>query len=203
VTAASLTASKEVWYLMRASGLVAVALLTLTTVGGLLNVRRFTTPRFPRAVTALLHRNMALLTVSFLAAHVATAALDSYVVIGPLAAIVPFTSQWDRIGVGLGTASIDMMLAVIVSSLVRARLTHRTWRAVHWLAYAVWPLAMIHGYTAGTDSGTRWGEAVYLISLLAVVAAAAWRLLGPAPTLVRPRRPCRLPTGGVNPGGSS
>ena len=201
--AATLTNSKELWYLMRASGLVALVLLTLTMVAGIANVRRFATARWPRAVMALLHRNVALLAVVFLAVHVATAALDTYVAVGWLAAVLPFTSQWDRLWVGLGTASVDMMIAVVVTSLLRARLTYRTWRAVHWLAYASWPLAMIHGFTAGTDSGTSWARAVYVGALAAVLVAVGWRLRRPAPAVapVRSRPsvgPARVPitTGG-------
>jgi DMSO/TMAO reductase YedYZ heme-binding membrane subunit len=174
--AATLTQSKELWYVMRGSGLVALALLTLTMVAGVVNVRRFATPRWPRVVTALLHRNVALLAVTFLAVHVATAALDSFVSVGWLAAVVPFTSAWDRFWVGLGTAAVDLMIALVVSSLLRARMTHRAWRAVHWLAYAAWPLAMVHGFAAGTDSGTTWARAVYVASLVAVGAAIGWRV---------------------------
>src|ERR1700733_14759238 len=172
--AVTLTQSKELWYLMRASGLVALVLLTLTMVAGVVNVRRFATARWPRAVVALLHRNVALLAVVFLAVHVVTAALDTYVAVGWLAAVLPFTSQWDRLWVGLGTASVDIMIALVVTSLLRARLTHRVWRAVHWLAYASWPLAMAHGFESGPDSGAWWARSVYVISLLAVVAAVAW-----------------------------
>jgi sulfoxide reductase heme-binding subunit YedZ len=182
--AATLTQSKQLWYVMRGSGLVALALLTLTMVAGVVNVRRFATPRWPRVVTALLHRNVALLSVTFLAVHVATAALDSFVSVGWLAAVVPLTSAWNRFWVGVGTAAVDLMIALVVSSLLRARMTHRSWRAVHWLAYAAWPLAMVHGFAAGTDSGTAWARSVYVASLLAVGAAIGWRLL---------RRPGRTP----------
>jgi DMSO/TMAO reductase YedYZ heme-binding membrane subunit len=182
--AATLTQSKQLWYLMRGSGLVALALLTLTMVAGVANVSRLATPRWPRAVNALLHRNVALLSVTFLAVHVATAALDSYVPVGWLAVVVPLTSRWDRFWVGVGTAAVDLMIALVVSSLLRARMTHRAWRAVHWLAYAAWPLAMVHGFAAGTDSGTAWARSVYVASLLAVGAAAGWRLR---------RRPARTP----------
>jgi sulfoxide reductase heme-binding subunit YedZ len=193
MTATILTHSKELWYLMRASGLVALALLSLTMVAGIVNVRRYATPRWPRAITALLHRNVALLAVVFLAVHVATAALDSFIAVGWLATVIPFTSQWDRLWVGLGTASVDMMVAVVVTSLLRSRLTHRSWRAVHWLAYASWPLAMIHGFGAGTDSGAVWADGVYVASLMAVAGAVGWRLHRPVPTF--PPVPSRLPAG--------
>jgi methionine sulfoxide reductase heme-binding subunit len=195
--AATLTHSKEVWYLMRASGLVALVLLTLTMVAGVVNVRRFATTRWPRAVMALLHRNVALLAVVFLAVHVVTAAVDTYVAVGWLAAVLPFTSQWDRLWVGLGTASVDIMIAVVVTSLLRARLTHRVWRAVHWLAYASWPLALIHGFAAGTDSGTGWARAVYVGAVAAVLAAAGWRLRRLTPTLVPARSRLAVGPAGV------
>jgi DMSO/TMAO reductase YedYZ heme-binding membrane subunit len=189
MTAAALTQSKEMWYLMRGSGLVALILLTLTMVGGVANVRRFATPGWPRAVTALLHRNVALLSVAFLAVHIATAALDSYVPVGWFAALIPFTSRWDRFWIALGTAAVDLMLALVVTSLLRPRLKYRTWRAVHWLAYACWPLAVVHGFAAGTDSGTGWAQGVYVGALISVAAAVGWRVRRrstPAPVLRPP-----------------
>ncbi|HEY3809788.1 MAG TPA: ferric reductase-like transmembrane domain-containing protein [Acidimicrobiales bacterium] len=188
--ATTLLQSKVLWYVMRASGLVALVLLTLTMVAGIVNVRRFATPRWPRAVIALLHRNVSLLAVVFLGVHVVTAILDTYVSVGWLAAIVPLTSHWDRFWVGLGTLSVDVMFALIITSLLRSRLSHRTWRAVHWLAYASWPLAMAHGLGAGTDTGAVWAEAVYALSALAVVGAVGWRLRQPTGrTLPTARRP--------------
>jgi DMSO/TMAO reductase YedYZ heme-binding membrane subunit len=187
MTAAALTQSRELWYLMRGSGLVALILLTLTLVGGIVNVHRFATPRWPRAVTALLHRNVALLSAVFLAVHVATAALDSYVPVGWWAAVIPFTSWWDRFWVGLGTASVDLVIALVGTSLLRCRLTPRRWRAVHWLAYACWPLALVHGLAVGTDSGTAWARGVYVVVLVVVAAAVAWRLRRRSVRLPAPR----------------
>lgn len=202
--AAGLTHSKELWYLMRASGLVAVVLLTLALVGGIVNVRRFAAPRWPRVVTVLLHRNVALLAAAFLVVHVATAALDSYVVVGKLAVIIPFTSRWDRLWIGLGTAAVDSLLAVMITSLLRARLSYRTWRTVHWLAYVTWPLAMVHGFSAGTDSAAPWALSVYAVAVALVVVAVGWRLrrpLAPATGPVGPRhRPPHAPHGNGGPG---
>jgi sulfoxide reductase heme-binding subunit YedZ len=200
VIATTLTQSKEVWYVMRGSGLVALALLTLTMVAGVVNVRRFATPRWPRAMTALLHRNVALLALVFLGVHIVTAALDSFVSVGWVAAVIPFTSQWDRFWVGLGTASVDMMIAMVVTSLLRGSLPHRTWRAVHWLAYASWPLAIVHGFRAGTDGSAAWAQSVYAVCSVAVAAAVGWRLTRrptasiPTPILAAPaaRKPATV-----------
>ena len=56
------------------------------------------------------------------------------------------------------------------------RVGRRTWRAVHWVAYAGWPLAFVHGLGAGSDSFSVWLLPVEAACLIAVVAALAWRV---------------------------
>jgi sulfoxide reductase heme-binding subunit YedZ len=168
--------SKEVWYLMRGTGLVSLVLLTFTLAAGIAGVRRWSRPGWPRALVAFLHRNLALLAVVLLAVHITTAIIDPYVSIGWLAAIVPLASHWKSIWVGLGALALDVMIALVVTSLVRAHLSHRVWRTVHWLAYAAWPLAVVHGFESGTDSSTGWARGVYVASIVIVAAALAWRL---------------------------
>jgi hypothetical protein len=70
------------------------------------------------------------------------------------------------------------MAALIVTSLVRARIGRRTWRVVHWMAYAAWPMAVAHSIGAGPD--LRHGPLLWLTagSVLAVIAAIAWRAAG-------------------------
>jgi sulfoxide reductase heme-binding subunit YedZ len=94
------------------------------------------------------------------------------------------------------------MIALVLTSLLRSRLPHRTWRAVHWLAYAAWPLAMVHGFAAGTDSGTGWAQAVYVLSLVAVASAVVWRLR-PRPVQIPATRPAVLAAAPVRVGGRS
>ncbi|HLH99879.1 MAG TPA: ferric reductase-like transmembrane domain-containing protein [Acidimicrobiales bacterium] len=175
---AALTAgqSKADWYLMRGTGLVALVLFTVTLVLGVAGVRGWSRPGWPRAVVAVVHRNAALLAVLFLTVHIVTAIVDPYVTVGWLAAVVPLVSHWDPVWTGLGALSLDLALAVVATSLLRARLGRRTWRAVHWLAYACWPLAVAHGFLSGTDSPSAWDRVVYGLCLLAVAAAVVWRL---------------------------
>jgi sulfoxide reductase heme-binding subunit YedZ len=177
------TTSKDNWYLMRASGMVALVLLTLTLIAGIAGVRRWSTDSWRRSVVTFLHRNVALLAVVFLAIHITTAVIDADVSVGWLAAVLPFASRWDSLWVGLGAVSVDIMLALVVTSLVRTRLSHRLWRSIHWLGYASWPLAVLHGFESGTDSTTGWARAVYITAIVAVTAAVIWRLVRP-PTIV-------------------
>jgi sulfoxide reductase heme-binding subunit YedZ len=85
---------------------------------------------------------------------------------------------------GLGTVAVDLLAAVIITSLLRVRVGHRVWRAVHWLAYACWPVALLHGMGIGSDNGETWMLALDLAATAAVIAAVWWRLsvaASPAP----------------------
>lgn len=164
------------WYATRATGLITTVLLTASVVLGILTTVRFATPRWPRFVTAGVHRNVSLLVLAFLGVHIVTAELDTFAPIGWLAALVPFASAYRPIWLGLGTVATDVLLAVSITSGLRPRIGHRMWRAVHWSAYACWPLAMIHGLGTGTDTRLSPTLALNLACILAVLAALWWRL---------------------------
>jgi sulfoxide reductase heme-binding subunit YedZ len=116
------------------------------------------------------------MAVVFLAIHVLTSVLDTYVHIGWLAVIVPFASPYARFWVGMGTISLDLMAAVFVSSLLRSHLAPRTWRGIHWLAYACWPIALAHTFGLGTDAGQLWVDALGAACVVSVAAALLWRV---------------------------
>jgi Ferric reductase like transmembrane component len=164
------------WYATRATGVMALVLLTAVVVLGVAGTARFATPTWPRVITAQLHRSLSLLAVAFVAVHVVTTVLDPYAPIGWLSAIVPFVSPYRTLWLGLGTVACDLLLAVVVTSLLRARLGYRAWQAVHWLGYACWPVALWHGLGAGTDSKLAWLLVLDAACVAAVVAAAGWRL---------------------------
>jgi methionine sulfoxide reductase heme-binding subunit len=165
------------WYATRATGLVALLLLTASVLLGVLMAGRFSSPRWPRFLTAGLHRNTALLATVFLALHVGTTVLDSYTSIPLSAAFIPFLSSYKRIWIGLGAVALDLLAALLVTSLVRSRLGHRAWRLVHWCGYACWPVAVAHGVGAGTDERSSWAVGLTIGCVTVVAGAAAWRLL--------------------------
>jgi predicted ferric reductase len=168
--------STYLWYTTRASGIVSLILLTLTMVLGLTTTSRARSRNWPGFAQQEIHRRISILAVVFLAIHVLTSILDTYVHIGWFAIVVPFTSPYSRFWVGLGTVALDLMVAVFVSSLLRARLTPGTWRGIHWLAYASWPIALAHTFGMGTDSREHWVIALGALCVLSVGLALAWRL---------------------------
>jgi methionine sulfoxide reductase heme-binding subunit len=174
------------WYATRATGVVALVLMTATVVLGVAGTARFAAPGLPRVVSAGLHRNLSLLVVGFVSLHVLTTVADSYTSIGLPAAFIPFSSDYRRLWLGLGAIAFDILLAVTATSLLRDRLSLRAWRAVHWLAYACWPIALWHGLGTGTDSRLSWLLVLDALCVAAVAAAVCWRLSltppGPART---------------------
>ncbi|MGH2719850.1 MAG: ferric reductase-like transmembrane domain-containing protein [Actinomycetota bacterium] len=172
----SLLSGRALWYLTRGTGVVALILLTFSLVLGIVEVRRWARPAWPRFLTAGLHRNVSLLSVAFVAAHVATSVLDRYAPIGWLDGVVPFGSAYRPIWLGLGAVAFDLMVALIVTSLIRAKIGYPVWKIVHWSSYACWPVALVHSIGTGSDTRQPWELAVLLACLAAAGASVVWRL---------------------------
>ena len=168
------------WYATRATGLVTLLLLTASVLLGLLTAGRFATGRWPRFLSQGLHRNISLLVLVFLALHVGTTVIDTYTSISLAAAFIPFASSYKAAWLSLGAVALDMLVALVVTSLLRARIGHRSWRRVHWLAYACWPVAVAHGLGIGTDRNATWVFALTIACAVSVVTLAAWRLVAAA-----------------------
>jgi len=119
---------------------------------------------------------VSLLSIVFLAVHVLTAVFDPFTKLGLGAALVPFASSYRPVQVALGVVALYLFVALIVTSLLRKHIGQRTWRAVHWASYAMWPMALLHGITAGSDASAPWMLAVDLISIAVITAALGWRV---------------------------
>jgi methionine sulfoxide reductase heme-binding subunit len=166
------------WFVSRACGLVSLLLLTGTVVLGCAHATRASAGGWRRFTLHALHRNVSLLAVVFLAVHIGSAIIDGYVPLQWIDAVIPFVSDYHPVWLGLGAIAFDLLIAVIVTSLLRARLSQRVWRTVHVASYALWPLAMIHGLgIGGSDSRLTWVIALNGVCAAAVAASVTRRLL--------------------------
>src|SRR5438309_10824192 len=155
------------WYTTRGAGAVTLILLSSVAVLGILSALRVQSARWPRFLTTGLHRNLALMTLVFLALHIVTAVVDPFTHLGWDAALIPFSSYYRTFWLGLGVVSFELLLAIVVTSLVRGVLGHQVWRAIHWLTSGAWPVGVLHGVGAGTDTGSAW-----IVALTAACIAA-------------------------------
>jgi methionine sulfoxide reductase heme-binding subunit len=175
-TVLAASSSPVLWYVARGSGAVALVLLTLSVAGGVVTSVRWSSERYPRFVIQLLHRNISLLAVVFIVIHIATVVIDGFAPIGWIDAVVPFRSGYRPLWLGLGAIAFDLVLALIITSLLRQRIGQRTWRIVHWSSYVCWPLVVLHGLGAGSDAQSELMLATTAACFLLVVLAVWWRL---------------------------
>ena len=169
------------WYTTRGAGAVSLVLLSAVVVLGLLARVRFETRAWPRFLSAAVHGDLALMTLVFLLLHIITAVVDPFTHLGLVAAVVPFGSYYRTVWLGLGTIAFELLLAIVVTSLLRRYLGARVWRGIHWLAYASWAVAVIHGIGTGTDQTAIWMLAIDVVCVLGVAVALVWRAVAAPP----------------------
>lgn len=184
------------WDTARAGGFAAYVLLTGAVSAGLVLRNRWQTARWPRLITNELHGYLSLLALVFIAVHVVAVLLDPFTRFGLVEVLAPFASHYRPVWMGLGAVALYLLLAVWVSSRLRAYIDFRTWRAIHALSYGVYTAATIHGLGTGSDTRTAWASALYAASVLVVGGLAGRRLLVPTARGQRPR-PVLAAVGGL------
>jgi len=167
------------WFANRGSGVVLVALLTLSTALGIVATVRAGTSRWPRFATQALHRNVSLISAGLMVLHAVVAKLDTYVDLTWLDIVVPIQGNYaakHRLGLFLGAIAFDVIFVVIVTSLLRHRMGHKTWRGIHLFAYVSWAAGLVHGMVLGTDAYTAWSLSVTILSVAVVAGAGIVRI---------------------------
>lgn len=164
------------WALSRGTGVMSLVLLSISVLLGVLT--RSGRPAFglPRFGVTLVHRNASLLGAVFVLIHVVSLFFDSYAQLNLIDLFVPFLGATNPLWLGAGTIAFDLLLAVIVTGLLRRRIGQRTFRAVHWFSYAMWPIAVAHGIGNGSDASEVWFLAIVAVCVIPVVAAVVWRV---------------------------
>lgn len=167
---------EAMWAFGRVSGFVSLTLFTASVLLGILTRSGWPFLVLPRFSITLLHRNMTVLATVFLGLHVGSLLLDSYAKLNVIDVLVPFLGSYQPFWQGLGTVALDLVLAIVVTGLLRHRIGQRAFKAVHWLSYAMWPIALAHAIGNGTDRNSTWFFALAAASVLAVGGALLWRV---------------------------
>jgi Ferric reductase like transmembrane component len=176
MTVLAATSTSWLWYVARGAGLTALVALTVSVVLGILTSVRWTNPRWPRFVIELLHRNASLVAFALIVVHVFAVVADAFAPIGLKDTLLPLVSVYRPVWLGLGAAASDLLIAIIVTSLLRHRMSHRVWRFVHWFSYAAWALIVVHGLGTGSDTKLGLVLILYAACIGSVTVALWWRL---------------------------
>lgn len=171
-----LTSSPIDWYTARAAGMTAYVLLSAVVLLGLTMAGKKTFSRWPRFTVEDIHRFGGLLVGSFVAIHVFTIAIDAWLPFSITSLIIPFTSRYRPLWVGMGVAGAELLLALAVTNHYRLRLPYSFWRRAHYLNFAVWSAATLHGVGSGTDRSAAWALGTYAVATAGVVSAIVWRI---------------------------
>ncbi len=169
--------TNALWYLGRGFGVSAVVLFSAVVVLGIVVRNGRAVTGLPKFAVVALHRTLSLTALGFVALHITTLLFDPYAQLRLTDILIPFDAPYRPVWQGLGTLAFDLVVLLVVSSLLRDRIGRRVWRAVHWLAYAFWPLAVAHAIGNGTDGTSRWMLVLNGGCLLAVAGAVSWRVL--------------------------
>ena len=163
------------WYAARAAGIAAYVLISFVVVLGLTMARNVRLRRWPKYALEDVHRFAGLLVGTFLVIHVVTIAMDAWLPFSFASIVLPFVSRYRPVWVAFGIVAAELLLALAITNHYRDRLPYRFWRRTHYLNFAVWALATVHGIASGTDRSAPWFLAVYALSTASVGAATAWR----------------------------
>jgi sulfoxide reductase heme-binding subunit YedZ len=167
---------QALWALGRGTGITALAFLTVSLAMGIATRSGRRVAVLPRFAVADVHRFTALAGTVLVALHVTMLFFDPFAQLRVMDFAVPFQGAYRPLWLGLGTLACDVLLVIIVSSLLRHRLGLRTFRVVHWVSYALWPMALAHALGNGTDAGRGWFRGLAGSCAVGVAAALVWRV---------------------------
>jgi sulfoxide reductase heme-binding subunit YedZ len=172
------TSNPAIWYAARASGIAAYMVLSTVVCLGLALGNKAQSHRWPRFSVEDVHRFGGLLVGSLVVIHVGAIAMDSFLPFSLTQLVVPLAASYRPLWTGLGIAAAELLLALAITNRYRRRLPYRFWRTAHYLNFAVWGAASLHGLLAGTDRGALWLALLYAAAVAAVAGLLVWRFGG-------------------------
>lgn len=173
-----LTSSPIDWYAARAGGIVAYVLLSVNVALGLAMTGKKTMKHWPRFALEDVHRFAGLLTGTFVVVHIVAVAIDAYLPFSLVSLAVPLLASYRPVWTGLGIVAAELLLALAVTNHYRnTKLSYRFWRRAHFVNFAVWAAATLHGIGSGTDRSTPWMLAIFALAVGMVCGLTTWRVL--------------------------
>ena len=166
-----MTADQFYWLLARVAGLSSYAALAIALLTGIAMRTAVLDWLGSNRAMRSLHEYTTVLWLPLGALHVLSLLLDSTARIGVVDVVLPFHSSYGTLAIGLGALSVDVLVAVTITSYLKRRMRKDVWLWIHRLAYAAFALLFLHAVLSGTDfsdpvvSAITWGTAAGLLTL--------------------------------------
>ncbi len=169
-----------IWEIVRASGIVAFVLLSVSVAMGVSVNARALDSVLRRALVFEAHQTISLLALVSTALHMLLLLANRHVPLGLVGLLAPFSSNWKPVPLGLGTLAFYLIFLLIVTSYARQQIGQRAWRLIHYAGFLGWALAMVHGITAGSDTREAWVQYLYLLTAAVTGLLIMFRVLAPS-----------------------
>ena len=164
------------WLVSRASGIVAVTLVSISVLIGLAMAAKLVPARRKRGVVAL-HEEMAIVAVVAIAIHGASLLGDAWLRPGLAGITIPFALHYRPAVTGAGIIAGYLAVLLGPTFYLRRRLGARRWRRLHRLTPLIWVLAAVHTLGAGSDASSLWLRGVVLLPVAPIVYLLTVRML--------------------------
>jgi predicted ferric reductase len=165
------------WYMARAAGLLGYLLLWAATSWGLLVSTKVVKDLIAAPITVSLHEFLSLAALAFAAFHALILLGDRYINFSLIDIVYPFAASYRPGWVGLGQLGFYLSATLVFSFYIRKRIGHQVWRSLHYLTFLAYTMILVHGLTAGTDTGVLPVQAMYVATGLTIAFLIYYRLL--------------------------
>ncbi len=190
------------WLVSRASGIVALLLITLTVIVGLtMATKLLRRPGLTRKLVRA-HEHLALVALGAISVHGLALLGDPWLRPGLSGLTVPFAMSYRPLFTGLGVIAGYLAALLGLSFYARRRIGVRLWRRLHRATVLVWALGVVHTLGAGSDAATQWLRALVLLPAIPIVYLTALRVFSsprkpPARTTAKDQAPADTCRGGM------
>lgn len=174
---------QSMWYITRAAGLAAYVLLWLSTAWGLVVSSKIADPILQRGSSFDFHQILSLMSIAFIVLHIVVLMFDQYMPYTLAQILVPFTSAYRPVWVGVGVIALYLTVLVSITFYIRRWIGQKAFRTIHYLSLIAFIGSAVHGLFSGTDSPLWTVQAMYIFTSLSVVFLTVYRI-----AVSRPRK---------------
>ena len=168
---------KAYWYLSRGSAFVALSLLWLSMALGLSITNKMARTWPGVAASFALHEFLSILGLGFALFHALILLGDRYIGYTLVQVLVPLSSSYKPLWVGLGQIAFYAMVIVTLSFYMRSHIGQKVWRSLHYVSFLIYLIALLHGIAAGSDTSLSWAQLYYWVSGGTLLFMAVYRLV--------------------------